>query len=131
MIRNTLLVSLSVVLTLSICRFASAASGQSPHRARALQYQVQGLFAKAVAEYRRAVEENPQDAASFNNAGLALKDMDLLDDAEAEIRTAIDLKPDNGNYHYNLGIIKLRQSNLQEAEQEFRQAVSLIPADPE
>ncbi len=112
--------------------FAVAASGSEPsHRVKAVQYQTRGLLARAVAEYRLAIEENPDDAASYNNAALALKDMDLLDDAEAQERAAIELKPNNANYHYNLGIIKMRQSKLAEAEGEFRRAVELNAKDPE
>src|SRR5258708_30607632 len=78
---------------------------------KGIEFQSKGLLVKAIDQYDRAIELNPQDASSHNNLGLALKDMDLLDDAEGNLRAAIQLKPEDANYHYNLGIVLMRKSN--------------------
>lgn len=111
----------------SIAQDDTAAS--KAFKKRGVQLQSQGQFARAIIEYRKALELNPDDASSHNNLGLAFKDMDLLDDAEAELRAAIQLKPDQKNYQFNLGIVMLRKSNLPAAEECFRKAVAIDSND--
>ena len=96
-----------------------------------VQFQSHGQLVKAIDMYQKAIDINPQDPSCHNNLGLALKDMDLLDDAEGQLRAAIQLKPEDANYHYNLGIVLMRRSNLPEAEKAFQQAIDLKKGDPE
>jgi tetratricopeptide (TPR) repeat protein len=101
------------------------------HKTKGLEYQKHGMLAKAIAEYRKALEDDAQDAACHNNIGLALKDMGLLNDAEAELRSAIAIKPEKPDYHYNLGIVLAKLSNLTESEKEFQKALELKADDAE
>ena len=53
-----------------------------------------GQLDEAIAEYRKAVELDPDIADSHNNLGLALYGKGQLDEAIAEYRKAIELGPD-------------------------------------
>ncbi|HEY9789111.1 MAG TPA: tetratricopeptide repeat protein [Candidatus Obscuribacterales bacterium] len=101
------------------------------YKRQGVQYQSHGQLVKAIDMYQKAIDINPQDASSHNNLGLALKDMDLLDDAEGHLRAAIQLKPEDANYEYNLGIVLMRKSNLEGAEGAFQKAIDIENNDPE
>jgi Flp pilus assembly protein TadD len=124
-------------LPLAVLISVGAAGAQSPEekgkelKRQGVQYQSRGQLVKAIDMYQRAIDLNAQDASSHNNLGLALKDMDLLDDAEGQLRAAIQLKPEDANYHYNLGIVLMRKSNLVQAEPELQKAIEVKPKDSE
>src|SRR4051812_43752028 len=94
-----------LLMAMSCCVFAASAPNAGAQdgkefKQRGLRYQAQGQLVKAIFEYRKAIAANAEDAGSHNNLALALKDLDLLDDAEAEQRAAIELKPERADYYY-------------------------------
>lgn len=98
---------------------------------RAISLQSQGYLARAISEYKRAIKLNPEDAASYNNLGLAFTSLELFEDARDVLNKAIEMRPDAPNYHYNLGIVHLKLSDPARAEKEFRRVLELRKDDSE
>src|SRR5260370_160177 len=62
----------------------------------------QGKLDDAIAEYRRAIEIDPNYAFAHNNLGVALRGQGKLDDAIAEYRRAIEIDPNSERARRNL-----------------------------
>jgi TolB-like protein/Tfp pilus assembly protein PilF len=98
------------------------------HRARALLLSHHDFdFVGAEAEFRRAVELEPQSSGS--TAGLAnLKAVfGRLDEAVALTRRALTLDPLNSGFHLNLANLLASLGRYDEAEATLRQAIELQP----
>ena len=63
---------------------------------------MKGWLDRAITEYKRAIELDPDNALAHTNLGAAYVNKDLLDQAIAEHKRAIELDPNNANAHYNL-----------------------------
>ena len=83
---------------------------------------------EAIAEYKQAVDLDPESTWSHNRLGfsLALKG-GREDEAIAHTREAVRIDPNEGWFHYCLGFALDRKGSLDEAVQEFQEAVRLIP----
>ena len=62
-----------------------------------------GQLDEAIAEYRKALQIQPDYAEAHNNLGIALYDKRQLDEAIAEYRKALQIQPDYAMAHNNLG----------------------------
>ncbi len=80
-----------------------------------LVLQETGLLDDAIAEYRKAIELDPNVAGTHNNLGLALAAKGQYDDAIAEYRIAIDLDPNYATAKANLEkALRLQESRNRE-----------------
>jgi tetratricopeptide (TPR) repeat protein len=69
----------------------------------------------AIAEYRRAVAENPEDMHSRYDLGLLLRGQGRLEEAVRELRAVADLHPENGGTSYSAGFALLLAGQVAEA----------------
>jgi superkiller protein 3 len=84
-------------------------------------------FDEAEANYRKAIELNPQYATAYNNLGSFLDDLKRLDEAEANYRKAIELNPQDATAYNNLGNTLKDLKRFDEAEANYRKAIELNP----
>jgi Flp pilus assembly protein TadD len=97
----------------------------------AIAHQAKGMLAKAITEYERAIQLNPEDAGNHNNLAMALKDLGIFSEAAKEERIALKLRPQQANYHYNLALILQHQADLKKAVSELKKAAQLNETDSE
>jgi serine/threonine-protein kinase len=90
----------------------------------------QGDLAGAVAEFRKAIEFNPEKAAGHSRLGDALRDQGDLAGAVAEYRKTIVLRPDWADVHCDLGHVLRRQGELSASLAELRRGHELSSKDP-
>lgn len=84
------------------------------------------------ADFRKAIELNPENALAFYKLGLLLtQDPARLSEAETAYHKAIELEPNNAQYNYRLALLLHENLHrLGEAETAYRQAIALAPDDP-
>lgn len=87
-----------------------------------------GKYTEAAANYRLAIDCNPDFAEAHNNLGGVCREQNLPDKAEHHLREAIRLKPGFANFHYNLASLLMDQGRLNEAIEHFGKAVTHKPA---
>ncbi len=86
-----------------------------------------GDWDRAAADYRCALERNPDHPEAWNNLGLALKHLARGDEALAALCRAVALKPDFSEAYNNLGNLFRDQGRLDEADRAYRRALALDP----
>ena len=80
-------------------------------------------YREAEGAFRRALDRNPEDAATLNYLGYMLADRgERLDESVELIQRALALDPNNGSYLDSLGWAYLKQNQLELAERPLRQA---------
>jgi len=84
-------------------------------------------FADAEAEYRRAFELAPHDAAVMSNLALLMSDLGRIDEAVALGQRAIALEPLRTASHSNLALCLIPLGRYDEAEAALRKAIELQP----
>ncbi len=84
-------------------------------------------FAAAEAEYRRALELAPQNAAVTANLAILMSDLGRLDEAVALEQRAIALEPLRAGSHVNLALYLTALGRYDEAEAALRKAIELQP----
>ena len=82
----------------------------------------QGRPADAVAQFRKAIEEDPDDALSYYNLALAQLGSGDRAAAIADLRRSIEVDPDFRNGHFNLATLMVEEGRHAEAELHFRRA---------
>lgn len=85
------------------------------HRQLAQLYVRGGDPARAIAEFRRAVADNPEDMLSRYDLGLLLRNQGRLDEAIPELRAVADRHPENGGTNYSAGFALLLSNRVSEA----------------
>ncbi len=85
-------------------------------------------WAEASAEYRRAVEMEPNNAVLRDSLATTLISLNKWQEAEKELGEAVRLRPDISEWRGRLGFILLQQEKWQQAEAQTREAVRLDPA---
>jgi tetratricopeptide (TPR) repeat protein len=88
-------------------------------------------FDKAEAEFRKALELDPENAMTLNYLGYMFADQGVhLEEAVDLIQRALDMEPNSGAYLDSLGWAYYRQDKLDLAEEYLQKAVDRIPTDP-
>lgn len=88
-----------------------------------------GKLDEAIKQYELALQEDQQNAAAYNNMGVAIQrraDRNDLDEALACYRRAIAIQPDFAEAHLNLGNA-VEASDRATAQQHFIRAVQITP----
>lgn len=88
-------------------------------------YQKQGNTVKAIEEYGRVLELDPDNAEAHNNLGVIYKEQNDLDKAEMHFTHIISLNPAMDEAHNNLGLIYYLKGNQRGAMSEFQKALEL------
>jgi tetratricopeptide (TPR) repeat protein len=87
----------------------------------------QEQLTRAVAQYRQALEVDPNYIDAQFNLGAALSSQGRYDEAIAQYRQALKIRPDFVMAHNNLGEVLARQGRLDEAIAHYRQALKIQP----
>ncbi len=101
----------------------------SPDRLGASLY-LEGKFAEAESEYRKAVKLDPTNATLHNMLGAILKEQKRYNEAEKEYLKAVKIEPTKAEWLSDLGQMLEMQKKLAKAETRYRQAVQLEPGNP-
>lgn len=92
---------------------------------RAKKFGEKGQWNKAVEEYEKAIELDPNDAHSHADLGFAYGMKGHWDEAMQECGRAIKLNPNLAIAHLNLGFAFTQKGDLEKAKREFRKAKRL------
>lgn len=88
-------------------------------------------YDRAEAEFRRVLQNDPDNASALNYLGYMLAERNTrLDEAFKLISRALELDPQNGAYLDSLGWVYFRQNQLDKAEEKLRAALEKIGSDP-
>ncbi len=88
----------------------------------------QPIMEKGLLAFTKALELKPEEAAYFNNYGLALARARKVPEAEAALTKAAQLDPTKaGTYFFNLGAVLVNTGQVEQAGTAFKKA---IDADP-
>ncbi|MFM8291186.1 MAG: tetratricopeptide repeat protein, partial [Planctomycetia bacterium] len=104
-----------------------AARPQSRSMSEGIAAHAAGRHAEAVALFRRAVAEHPDDPKARLNLGVALKDTGATAEAEAAYRQALAMAPRFAAAHNNLGILLTESGRQAEALASFEEALRHDP----
>ncbi|MCX7803789.1 MAG: tetratricopeptide repeat protein [Planctomycetota bacterium] len=112
----------------------SARDAAPGDRARAAALLEQGLnhhdrgeLVEALAAYREAEKADPTFALAYNNAGMALIDLERHEEAVEELRRAIAIDPTHSEAYNNLGFVLRRLRRDLEAADAYEKFLELEP----
>lgn len=99
--------------------------------ARAIAYERQDIWDKAEADFRKALELNPEQPQVLNYLGYSLVEKGVkLDEALDMIERAVAVRPDSGYIVDSLGWVLYRLGRYDEAVVHMERAAELMPVDP-
>ena len=86
-----------------------------------------GLLAEAEQVARRAVAQEPQLVAAWNNLGIILQESGKFDAALECLKRVVSLQPDNPEAHNNLANTHKRMGEMKQAQASYERALALRP----
>jgi tetratricopeptide (TPR) repeat protein len=99
--------------------------------ARGITYERQGRWDEAEADFRRALELNPDQPQVLNYLGYSLVEKQIkLDEALEMIERAVAAEPESGYIVDSLGWALYRLGRYEEAVVHMERAAELMPVDP-
>ncbi len=90
-------------------------------------YQEKGLDDKAIRQYEKTLELDPNHANAYNNLANMYVDRGEMEKAEALYEKSKDLRVDNEQVHYNLATLLKKQGKFEKAIQELKMALQIDP----
>ena len=115
--------------TLWIATAQIAPSGQQIHNNLGDVYARQGDMQKAVEEFKKAIEINPNYADAHHNLGNTYQQMGQLDLAIENYQTALSINPNLWQSYQNLAAIYFNQGQFDLAEENMKKALEVNPGD--
>jgi tetratricopeptide (TPR) repeat protein len=101
------------------------------HYARGITYERQDMWPEAEADFRKALELNPEQPQVLNYLGYSLVEKKMkLDEALNMIERAVAARPDSGYIVDSLGWVLYRLGRYEEAVPHMERAAELMPIDP-
>ncbi len=85
-------------------------------------------FDAALADFTKAVSQNPDYAPAYNNRGNVYMDLNRVEEAYRDFDKAIALSPSFGPAYSNRANANQKLQRLEAAENDFRKAIELMPA---
>ena len=86
-------------------------------------YTMIGKVSEAIVAYKKAIKNNPSDAASLSALGCLFDEQgENADISMMFCQESVKLSPDNGLFRYRLGKLYYKQNRLDEALKEFKKA---------
>ncbi len=99
--------------------------------ARGISHERLGNWEKSEADFRRALELNPEQPQVLNYLGYSMVEKKVnLDEALDMIQRAVDARPDSGYIVDSLGWVLFRLGRYEDAVEHMERAAELIPVDP-
>jgi protein O-mannosyl-transferase len=86
-----------------------------------------GRLDEAIANYRKALEINPNYVETHNNIGILLAQSGRTDEAIAHYRKALEINPNYVETHNNIGILLAQSGRTDEAITHYRKALEINP----
>jgi tetratricopeptide (TPR) repeat protein len=87
-----------------------------------------GQYDASIAEWKKALEINPQDAKTHNNLGRALAGKGEFDEAIGHWQKALEVNPKYAEARNNLGVALIRKGEFDKAISHFQDVLRLNPA---
>ena len=112
------------------CFLFACGNDARKHYNLGVDYQAQGKFDEAIAEYKTAIRIKPDFAEAHNNLGLAYFHQNKLNEAIAEFKTAISINPNLAEAHARLGFAYKVQSSNEQAIAHFKEFIRLAHTNP-
>jgi tetratricopeptide (TPR) repeat protein len=101
------------------------------HYQRGICHERAGAWDAAEADFRRALELEPEQPLVLNYLGYSLVELRRsLDEAKAMIERAVELRPEDGYITDSLGWVLYRLGDYEGAVEWLEKAVALAPVDP-
>ena len=86
-----------------------------------------GLYEQAIANYKKYLAVNANDADARVDMGVCYFSIKNYDEAIAEIKEALKYKPDHQIAHMNLGVVYMASGKMDESKKWFQKAIDLGP----
>jgi tetratricopeptide (TPR) repeat protein len=93
-------------------------------------YYEMGEYSKAIAEYNKAIETNPNHALAYFNRAYAYGEIGNYDKAIADYSKIIELNPGDAQAYYNRGLDYYNNGEVSKAVSDLERCIELS-ADPE
>ncbi len=100
------------------------------HRNLGEALSAEGRWDEALAAFRVAAEQAPDDDRDHSNVGAALVVLDRLDEAEERLRHALSLDPKSAYALQNMASLAVRRERHGEALDLYRRLVEVDPRNP-
>lgn len=100
------------------------------HRVAGLHLANGGYYEQAEAEYRRAIELEPDNAENYRRLGQVFEKSNRKEEALVAFETAISLQPDYYRAHLELGAYQFNRGDYTQAVVPLKKAVDLAPGEP-
>ena len=98
---------------------------------RGIAFERLGEWPKAEADFKRALELEPDQPLVLNYLGYSwVEQGHNLDEAKTMIEKAVDLRPDDGYIVDSLGWVAYKLGDFEEAVHQLERAVELVAGDP-
>lgn len=115
----------------TLAMFQRAPASYRVHELSAEIFEVEDRYSDAIAEYKKAIELNPNAPDLHFRLGRAIllesHNSEALDRAAAEFKSELKLSPEDSACEFQLGQIALVKSDAAEAKSHLKRAVSLSP----
>ena len=117
--------------TLWIATAQVAPSGQQIHNNLGDVYARQGDMQKAVDEFKKAIEINPNYADAYHNLANTYQQMNQFDLAVENYQKALSINPQLWQSYQNLAAIYFNQGDFQKALENIQKALEIDPQNPQ
>jgi len=97
------------------------------YRNRGYAYFNKGEYDKAVNDFNKALEIDPNSKFDYHNRGAALGKIGKTDDAILDFNKAIKIDQNYGEAYYNRGIAYMQKDDLERAISDFDRAIKIDP----
>ena len=116
----------------ALAQFDTEANGQwFIYYARGISHERLGKWDESEADFRKALELNPEQPQVLNYLGYSLVEKQVkLDEALNMIERAVSARPDSGYIVDSLGWVLFRLGRYEEAVSPMERATELMPIDP-
>jgi len=115
----------------TLAMFQRAPASYRVHELSAEIFEVENRYSDAMAEYRKAIELNPNAPDLHFRLGRAIllqsHNPEALEQAASEFRSELKLSPEDGACEFQLGQISQVEGKAVDAKSHFERAVSLSP----
>jgi len=85
-------------------------------------------FERAIEDFSKAIELDPNDAEAYYNRGLAYAKLGKYEQAIKDYDKAIELNPALADAYYNRGVAYVKLNKHEQAIEDFSKAIELNPA---